>query len=86
MPKKCLPWQMVTPSLRLPSLQDARSGDAIAHLIGRFNAEGLSALETRHGGGSPIRYTLVECERILREFRRAPHRRLDGTATWSLTT
>jgi hypothetical protein len=64
-------------------LAGRKSGDAVALLIGRFNAEGLSALETRHGGGPPIRYTLVECERILREFRRIPDRRLDGTATWS---
>lgn len=63
-----------------------KSGDAVAHLISRFNAEGLSALATRYGGGPPLRYTAVECERILREFRRAPDRRLDGTATWSLTT
>lgn len=63
-----------------------KSSDAVAHLIIRFNIEGLSALETHHGGGPPIRYTAVECERILREFRRAPDRRLDGTATWSLTT
>jgi len=62
------------------------SGDAVAHLISRFNVEGLFALETRHGGGPPRRYTSVECERILREFRRPPDRRLDGTATWSLTT
>ena len=62
------------------------SGDAVAHLISHFNTEGLPALETRHGGGPPIRYTSVKCERILREFRRVPDRRLDGTATWSLTT
>jgi hypothetical protein len=47
-----------------------KSDDAVAHLIACFNAEGLSALETRHGGGPPIRYSAVECERILREFRR----------------
>jgi transposase len=67
-------------------LAGRKSGDAVAHLIARFNAEGLPALETRYGGGPPIRYTAIECERILREFRRAPDRRLDGTATWSLTT
>lgn len=63
-----------------------KSGDAVAHLISRFNREGLPVLETRHGGGPPFRYTAVECERILREFRRAPDRKLDGTATWSLVT
>jgi transposase len=55
-----------------------KSGDAVARLIARFNQEGLSALETRHGGGPPLRYTDVEHERILREFRRSPDRRQDG--------
>jgi len=67
-------------------LAGRKSGDAVAHLIARFTVEGLPALETRHEGGPPIRYTAVECERILREFRRTPDRRLDGTATWSLVT
>lgn len=67
-------------------LAGRKSGDAVAQLIARFNREGLVALETRHGGGPPFRSTAVECERILREFRRPPDRRLDGTATWSLVT
>lgn len=67
-------------------LAGRKSGDAVAHLIARFNTEGLPALETRHGGGPPVRYTAVECERILQEFRRPPDRRLDGTASWSLVT
>src|SRR6266568_2291388 len=67
-------------------LAGRKSGDAVAHLIACFNREGLPALETRHGGGPPFRYTAVECERILREFRQAPDRRLDGTATWSFVT
>jgi transposase len=67
-------------------LAGRKSGDAVAHLIARFTVEGLPALETRHEGGPPIRYTAVECERILQEFRRTPDRRLDGTATWSLVT
>src|SRR3984893_2166582 len=67
-------------------LAGRKSGDGVAHLVTRFKGEGLPALETRHGGGPPIRYSAVACERILREFRRAPDRRLDGTATWSLTT
>src|SRR5260370_35488477 len=28
-----------------------KSGDAIAHLVARFNQEGLTALKPRHGGG-----------------------------------
>jgi transposase len=63
-----------------------RSGDAVAHLVERFNAEGLAALEPRHGGGPPVRYGPAERERVLREFRRRPDRAEDGTATWSLTT
>lgn len=63
-----------------------RSGDAVAHLVARFNAEGLPALEPGHGGGPLPRYSLAERERILVEVRRPPDREQDGTATWSLTT
>jgi transposase len=63
-----------------------RSGDAVARLVARFNREGLAALDPRHGGGPRWRYGPAERERILREFRRAPDRERDGTATWSLTT
>src|SRR6266849_4970795 len=47
-------------------LAGRKNGDAVAHLIARFNVEGLPALETRHGGGPPIRYSSVAGERILR--------------------
>ena len=63
-----------------------RSGDGVAHLVARFNHDGLAALQARHGGGQPKRYTAAEQERILREARRAPDRDQDRTATWSLTT
>jgi transposase len=63
-----------------------RSGDAVAHLVERFNTEGTAALDPRHGGGPPVRYGPDEQERILHEFRRRPDRAEDGTATWSLTT
>ena len=33
-----------------------RSGDAVSHLVARFNAEGLAALSPRHGGGQPLVY------------------------------
>src|ERR671916_809905 len=32
-----------------------RSGDAVSHLVARFNAEGLAATSPRHGGGRPPR-------------------------------
>ena len=54
-----------------------RSGDA----VGR-----LAAVDPRHGGGPRPRYGADGRERILREFRRAPDRERDGTATWSLAT
>lgn len=63
-----------------------RAGDAVAKLVVRFNAEGLAALDPRHGGGPPVQYGLAETARILCEVRRTPDREADGTATWSLTT
>ena len=63
-----------------------RSGDAVAHLVSRFNTEGLAALAPRHAGGPPVVYDAPTRERILREFHRPPDREQDGTATWSLTT
>jgi transposase len=63
-----------------------RSNDAVSHLVSRFNQEGLTALTPRHGGGPAVVYGPAERERILQEFRRAPDRARDGTATWSLTS
>jgi transposase len=63
-----------------------RSGDAVAHLVARFNQEGLEALYPRHSGGPAARYTSIERERILAEARRPPQHEPDQTATWSLTT
>ena len=64
----------------------SRAGDAVAHLVERFNQEGTAALDRRHGGGPPVRYGSAERERILHEFRRPPERTEDQTATWSLAT
>jgi transposase len=63
-----------------------KSGDAVAHLVSRFNQEGLNAIVARHGGGPPIQYGVEERERILREARRKPQPEVDGTASWSLST
>jgi len=63
-----------------------KSGDAVAHLVTRFNREGLTTLIPGHGGGQPKRYTPMEQERILREVRRLPDRDADQTGTWSLMT
>ena len=58
-----------------------RSGDAVSHLVARFNAEGTAALSPRHGGGQPRRYDHGARERVLREARRDPTPEADGTAT-----
>src|SRR5215207_2440696 len=62
-----------------------RSGDAVSHLVSRFNREGLAALEPGHGGGRQPTYDAVARDRILREAARTPTPETDGTATWSLT-
>jgi transposase len=63
-----------------------KSGDAVSHLVARFNREGLTALEPRHGGGREAAYDAAARDRILREVARAPTPERDGTATWSLST
>ena len=62
------------------------AGDAVAHLVSRFNQEGLAAVAPRQGGGAQPLYGSAERERILQEARRTPDREQDGTATWSLAT
>jgi transposase len=67
-------------------LAGRRTGDAVAALVGKFNGQGLTALEPRHAGGPAVLYEADAKERILAEFRRPPQCERDGTATWSLTT
>ena len=62
-----------------------KSGDAVAHLVARFNRDGLSAVTPRHGGGRASVYDTAARERIVREARRAPTAEHDGTTTWSLS-
>jgi len=62
-----------------------KSGDAVSQLVSRFNREGLTAIEPRHGGGPETVYGAKERKRILVEFERQPDREKDGTATWSLS-
>lgn len=63
-----------------------KSGDAVSHLVSRFNKEGLNAIQARHGGGPSVQYGVSERERILQEVRRKPEPEKDGTFTWSLKT
>jgi transposase len=67
-------------------LAGMKSGDAVSHLVERFNQAGLAALQGKHGGGPIAKYNAVERERVLAEARRQPDPEKDGTNTWSLTT
>jgi transposase len=63
-----------------------RSGDAVSHLVARFNRDGLAATSPRQGGGQPRVDDQAARERVLREVRREPTPEADGTAAWSLST
>jgi hypothetical protein len=63
-----------------------RSGDAVSHLVARFNSEGPAALAPRHGGGARATYGPEARGRIIAEAARTPTPEGDGTATWSLST
>ena len=62
------------------------SGDSVSQLVERFNQHGVAALQIAAGGGRKVTYTPAERERIVQEVQRAPDRRADTTATWSLKT
>jgi hypothetical protein len=62
-----------------------RSGDAVAHLVARFNAEGTAALTPRHAGGRRPTYGPEDRARIAAEAARVPTPEADGTASWSLS-
>lgn len=59
--------------------------DTVSRLVARFNECGLTALDSRHGGGPAKKYTESQKSRILMEVKRKPDPEKDGAATWSLT-
>jgi transposase len=63
-----------------------RSGTTVAQLVGRFNARGLAALPIAAGRGRRPTYAATARAQIVATAQRAPNRRTDGTATWSLST
>src|SRR4051812_12725239 len=63
-----------------------RSGDAVAHLVSRFNHDGVAAVEPRHGGGPPMVYTRAERDRVLGGARRPPHPGPGGPAAGAPST
>ena len=62
-----------------------RSGDAVSHLVTRFDAEGTAALTPRHGGGRRATYGSEAIGRIAAVAARAPTPEADDTATRSLS-
>jgi transposase len=63
-----------------------RSERSVAKLVARFNRRGLAALSIAAGRGRRPVYDAAARGRIVATAQRAPDRRADGTATWSLST
>jgi transposase len=63
-----------------------RSPQAVTYLVRRFNQVGLEALEIAAGRGRRPTYDAVARARIVATAQRPPDRKVDGTATWSLST
>lgn len=62
------------------------SGTAVANLVVRFNQAGLAALAIAVGRGPKPTYAAAARAQIIATAQRAPDRKADGTATWSLST
>jgi transposase len=62
------------------------SSSTVANLVGRFNRTGLAALPIAAGRGRRPRYDPAARARIVATAQRDPDRKVDGTATWSLST
>ncbi len=63
-----------------------RSPQAVTYLVRRFNRVGLARLEIASGRGRRPTYDAAARARIVATAQRAPDRKVDGTATWSLST
>src|SRR5215213_7057644 len=62
-----------------------RSPQAVTYLARRFNRVGLAALGIAAGRGRRLTYDAAARARIVATAQRPPDRRIDGTATWSLS-
>jgi transposase len=63
-----------------------RSGSTVAGLVGRFNRQGPGAFRIAAGRGRKPTYNAAARGQIVATAQRQPDRKLDGTATWSLST
>jgi transposase len=62
------------------------SGTTVADLVARFNQKGLAAVRIARGRGRRPTYAASARTQIVAAAQRSPNRRMDGTATWSLST
>jgi transposase len=62
-----------------------RSGTTVGNLVDRFNRHGLAAMRIEAGRGRKPTYDRVARSAIIATAQRAPERRQDGTASWSLS-
>ncbi len=62
------------------------SPQAVTYLVRRFNREGGGALRIAAGRGRRPTYDAAARARIVATAQRPPDRKVDGTATWSLST
>jgi len=67
------------------ALSGRRSALAVSNLVTRFNREGIKALHSKNRGKTS-KYTTETRQKIIDTFLLPPDRKMDGTATWSLTT
>ena len=63
-----------------------RSSSAVTALVRRFNRAGLAALDVGAGRGRRATYDAAARAQVVATAQRQPDRKIDGTATWSLTT
>src|SRR4051795_10279679 len=63
-----------------------RRGATVSNLVRRFNRVGLGALRIAAGRGRRPTYDALARARIVATAQRSPDRKVDGTATWSLST
>ena len=63
-----------------------RSHSTVAALVGRFNRRGVAALSIAAGRGRKVSYSPAARAQIVATAQRTPDRKVDGTATWSLST
>ena len=74
------------PFVRAAGQAGFASRTTVAGLVARFNRHGLGALDLAAGRGRKATYGPVTRARIVAAAQRPPDRKLDGTATWSLST